>query len=410
VSFTATNNSGCGPLEVSFNNTTEGGESWSWSFPGGEPASSTEENPSVIYRNPGTYTVTLVATNAFGNSAFSRENTVTVLAPTAADFSHEMDVTTANFTDASTGATSLEWLFPDGSTSTLANPSYTFPGNGTYTVTLIATGPCNTDTVSQEILIDGPLPEVSISQDIASGCAPMTVQFEDASSETPTTWSWSFPGGEPASSALANPLVTYAEAGLYEVSLTVRNAYGESTETWTDYIAVAAAPTASVIERITTDGMTYTFTTSPADDTWDYQWTLPDGSTQDSPQASYTFTESGSYPLSVMLSNDCGSLTLTDEIVVNISATENPGWAQQLFLYPNPTAGDLQIRATAWPAAGSLEIRLFNNLGQRLQSQVLNLGSGSWQHSLDLDNLPAGTYQLQFLWEGSWWTAKISKI
>jgi PKD repeat protein len=42
--------------------------SWSWSFPGGTPSSSTSQNPTVTYNTPGTYPVTLTVTNACGCS------------------------------------------------------------------------------------------------------------------------------------------------------------------------------------------------------------------------------------------------------------------------------------------------------------------------------------------------------
>jgi hypothetical protein len=62
------------------------------------------------------------------------------------------------------------------------------------------------------------------------------------------------------------------------------------------------------------------------------------GSIQDSPEATYTFTfsEFGSYPIRARLTSDCGSLTSTDEIVVNINRAEQPGWTQQLALHPQP--------------------------------------------------------------------------
>ncbi|OME91285.1 MULTISPECIES: endo-beta-N-acetylglucosaminidase [Paenibacillus] len=54
-----------------------------------------------------------------------------------------------------------------------------------------------------------------------------TVQFTDISSEVTESWSWSFPGGQPASSTEQNPKVTYPEEGTYEVTLTAKNSVGE---------------------------------------------------------------------------------------------------------------------------------------------------------------------------------------
>lgn len=46
--------------------TTGNPTSWSWSFPGGTPSTSTMKNPTVTYSNPGTYNVTLTTSNANG--------------------------------------------------------------------------------------------------------------------------------------------------------------------------------------------------------------------------------------------------------------------------------------------------------------------------------------------------------
>lgn len=51
---------------------------WKWTFPGGTPATSTERHPEVIYQNPGSYAVTLEATNANGASSVTREHFIEV--------------------------------------------------------------------------------------------------------------------------------------------------------------------------------------------------------------------------------------------------------------------------------------------------------------------------------------------
>src|SRR5688572_754439 len=62
---------------------------------------------------------------------------------TTADFTFAADATTPgkfNFTNTSENATSYLWDFGDGTTSTLASPSHTFPANGTFQVKLTASG------------------------------------------------------------------------------------------------------------------------------------------------------------------------------------------------------------------------------------------------------------------------------
>lgn len=50
------------------------GATWSWSFPGGSPATSTQRNPDVVYTTPGSYTVTLTVTD--GNAQSDSETLV----------------------------------------------------------------------------------------------------------------------------------------------------------------------------------------------------------------------------------------------------------------------------------------------------------------------------------------------
>lgn len=65
-----------------------------------------------------------------------------------------------------------------------------------------------------------------------------SVQFQDLSSNDPTAWEWTFPGGTPATSVIQNPLIQYTAYGVYSVTLKATNAYGNSTITKTDYISV----------------------------------------------------------------------------------------------------------------------------------------------------------------------------
>src|SRR4029077_7313548 len=69
ASIVASPVSGCPPLAVAFNGGgTNNPTGWTWTFPGGSQPGSTSQNVAIIFNNPGTYTVTLIATNASGNS------------------------------------------------------------------------------------------------------------------------------------------------------------------------------------------------------------------------------------------------------------------------------------------------------------------------------------------------------
>ena len=74
-------------------------------------------------------------------------------------------------------------------------------------------------------------PPVSQFRFIAENCTGDSVQFNDVTSFGPTSWNWSFAGGNPSTSTVQNPLVTFPTAGTYTVSLTTTNQYGTNTVT-----------------------------------------------------------------------------------------------------------------------------------------------------------------------------------
>jgi len=66
-----------------------------------------------------------------------------------------------------------------------------------------------------------------------------TINFTDQSTETPTSWLWSFEGGNPSTSTDQNPSVRYDTLGTYSVTLIATNAVGNDAETKTGYITVS---------------------------------------------------------------------------------------------------------------------------------------------------------------------------
>lgn len=82
-------------------------------------------------------------------------------------------------------------------------------------------------------------PQAQIAADkYKVSCFDTTVYFVDNSalSNDNPTWQWSFPGGSPSSSVDQNPIVSYALPGAYDVSLTVSDDYGTSTQSYTAFI------------------------------------------------------------------------------------------------------------------------------------------------------------------------------
>jgi PKD repeat protein len=274
ASFVSTVTVGTTPLTVQFlDYSTNTPVSWVWSF--GDGNTSTLENPSHTYTIPGTYTVTLTATNTAGSNTVTKSGyiTVTYVVPVTGFTSNVTTGTTplyVQFTDISTSTpTSWSWTFGDGGTSTLQNPVYEYTDEGTYTVSLTATNSAGSNTTSTTGYITATTitsPIASFTADVKSGTIPLTVQFTDTSTYTPTSWEWSF--GDGSSSTEENPSHTYTTAGSYSVTHTATNAGGSRTTTASSYITASVVTTVPTTVPITTETtvskITATATAAPA--------------------------------------------------------------------------------------------------------------------------------------------------
>ena len=116
--------------------------SWYWDF--GDGNTSAEQNPTHAYAADGTYTVTLTVTDdAGGTDSITQSVTVDDVIndiPTA-DFTFSTNALEVTFTDESSDTdgtiASWYWVFGDGNTSALQNPTHTYAAGRNYTVTLI---------------------------------------------------------------------------------------------------------------------------------------------------------------------------------------------------------------------------------------------------------------------------------
>lgn len=143
AAFTANSTQGCGSLVTTFNNSSSGATSYQWSFPGGSPASSTAANPSVTYAAPGTYNVSLVATNAGGSTTLNQSSFITVgsipqitlnATPPACH-----GLTNGSIQAVASGGASFTYNWNTGSNgSTMSNI-----GAGSYTVTVTNQAGCS---------------------------------------------------------------------------------------------------------------------------------------------------------------------------------------------------------------------------------------------------------------------------
>lgn len=136
---------------------------------------------------------------------------------------------TTSFFDLSTSnldpIVSWQWQFGDATSSTVQNPTHTYPNSGFYTVTLsvLTANGCQTSyTRTVEIQIQ-PSPIADFSFLPIEPEFGEEVVFTDQSTSA-TTWNWSFGNGD--TSALQNPTYNFENSGTHTISLEVSNQYG----------------------------------------------------------------------------------------------------------------------------------------------------------------------------------------
>ena len=149
ANFTSNTTQGSAPLAVQFNDTSSNNPtSWNWDF--GDNRVSTDQNPTHTYTTPGTYNVTLIASNDAGSSTISLPIIISAIPPvvnftaTNNNGSYPLIV---KFTDKSQNAKTWLWDFGDGTTSTLQNPTHTYTSKGNYTVGLTETNDAGSSTL-----------------------------------------------------------------------------------------------------------------------------------------------------------------------------------------------------------------------------------------------------------------------
>lgn len=125
----------------------------------------------------------------------------------------------------SANATSYEWDFGDGNTTTGTNPSHTYTTGGTFNVQMVAVNPnaCKTrDTVNLQVIVDTNSIKADFDYSKTDSCTSFATNFTNTSkygnNPNNATFQWIF--GDGSSFTGANPTThTYADSGTYTVTL-----------------------------------------------------------------------------------------------------------------------------------------------------------------------------------------------
>jgi PKD repeat protein len=213
-------------------------------------------------------------------------------------------------------------------------------------------------------------PVADFKANTSSVCTNVNVTFYDLSwNGQATSWSWSFPGGNPATSTDSMPVVQYSTPGTYAVTLTVGNAQGSDAITKTSYITVYnnvatyQGPWVESFETSSIPNADWTINNSSGGVTW----------TRTSNAA-----VTGSY--SMYLQNTSNTALSTDEAIspsVNVSLVSGATLKFKVAYAQKNASQNDYLKVYSSTNCGQTWTQRYNKSGQTLQT----LGSGVYQSS-----------------------------
>lgn len=313
------------PTLVDFTNITTPGTGllYSWDF--GNGSGSNVKNPSQIYNSTGSYTVRLIADNGKGCA-----DTITKaisIGNVQAGFSLPQGVCVnepAVMSDSSSPvAVSATWDFGDGQTGTGLTVTHTYDSVGSYIVTYSANfGGCNSIISKTINVTDKPKAAFSSSSVLTSCTAPLTVQFDNSSTNA-TNYIWDF--GDGSTSTLNTPEHTYTVSGVYTVTLIAISPGGCSDTLAIPKFVRINQPRIYGFTNLPFTGcapatITMRATIGSPDPVVSYLWDFGDGSTSSVAVPTHTYDSVGTYKVTLSVTTNTGcstSYTLNSAVVLS---------------------------------------------------------------------------------------------
>jgi len=190
------------------------------------------------------------------------------------------------------------------------------PMVGAFLVILASMGCGGGGSSSSQPVVTAPVTAFTFAP--GSPLTGQTVTFTDASTNTPTAWSWTF--GDGGTSSAQNPTHAFATAGTFTVSLTATNSGGSNTASHTVIVSPAVvAPVAAFSFAPATPavGQTVTFTDASTNTPTAWAWTFGDGGTSTSKNPTHAFAAAGTFTVTLTATNAGGSNTVSKSVTVS---------------------------------------------------------------------------------------------
>lgn len=218
---------------------------------------------------------------------------------------------------------------------------------------------------------------VQISASATSICAGGQILI--SSSQTYNSYLWS--NGQNTSTISVN------QGGSY--SLQVTDYRGCSGTSNTIEVTITEAPTAN-FTYLQTVGYTVQFT-STSTNAETFFWNFGGGNTSTEPNPSFTYPFDAVYPVTLIVTNSCGSDTITINVIVEkLSSVHDLSDVTGLNVFPNPAQSFVQISGQVI-GQKQLVLSIYNNLGQVVYQQAF-LGQGEFVLNIDSSIYSKGVY------------------
>lgn len=260
-----------------------------------------------------------------------------------AGFTFSANNNVVTFTNTSTGAAQpvYYWNFGDGNTDWQTNPVHTYTINGSYAVCLTmwdSLGGCQSTFCDSVIIANAP--PVQCNANFSYGFQANTYYFTDQSAGGPfISWLWNF--GDGNTSSLQNPSHTYANAGTYNVCLTVVSQ--SDTCTYCDSIAYSPCTLQASFTSNAANDPTVSFTSSVSGGNPPiyYSWGFGDATGSSSANPIHTYSYSGTYFVCLTvygdsLNNPNCFVTYCDTVIItNAPPPPTPPCDSTFTMYPD---------------------------------------------------------------------------
>ncbi|WP_020537319.1 PKD domain-containing protein [Lewinella cohaerens] len=375
---------GCGPLEISFANTSLGNaESYFWNF--GNGFTSQDSLPGMqVFTTPDTaattYIIQLIASNSCGSDSSFQEllvNPSNVTPFFGVDTTQGCVPLSVDFTNYSSFGSAVSWNFGDGTTSDQANPVHTFVNPGYYTVYQYAITACSEDSTSINIEVL-PSPEALFSHPPVI-CPDQEIAFTNESSDFQTVF-WDF--GDGRNSTATDPVHQYEQPGTYQVTMIISNTAYSCQSSFASTVTVRERPEGTVLMEGASGcpplDVCFNATATNADF---YEWDFGDENSSTTLNPCHTFTASGLYTVSLRTADLQGCFSSYDTVSVVVFEEPQAGFSLPEEVY----CGEQQVIDFANTSTGatSYDWTFSNGINSSLTSPSITF-SGQGEYSVQL--------------------------